>query len=202
MQNTHDYQTNILLLGEGKTGKTSFFNRIQGLDFPEKYSPTTGRGVFVHNLIHKGINLKMTVWDTGGSIRYKMNVTNTDFHDTYGILFFYAINNESSFNFLKTHWLKLAKINGEEHIQKVLIGNKKDMEQDREISEEQALELAKKKCMRFLEISSKEDDQKKCLSIIEDLGKQIINGLTKGEIKFRKRTETFKLPVIRKSQPQ
>jgi|ETNmetMinimDraft_26_1059896.scaffolds.fasta_scaffold13078_1 GTPase SAR1 family protein len=62
-----------------------------------------------------------------------MNVTSTDFRNTHGIIFFYAVDNDSTFEELNA-WLKLAKINGELNIKKILIGNKVDLKDDREVT--------------------------------------------------------------------
>jgi len=101
MESSKSFETNILFLGQGKVGKTTFFNQLQGLPFSIDYCPTTGRNVYSHELVHDDVRLKMTIWDTAGSIRYRMNVTNTDFRNSFGIIYFYSVDSDSSFEELE-----------------------------------------------------------------------------------------------------
>ena len=71
-----------------------------------------------------------------------------------GILLVYDITNPTSFNNL-TKWLRNILENANDDVQKMVLGNKCDMEEQRRISKERGEAIAKENRIMFLEISAK-----------------------------------------------
>ena len=60
----------------------------------------------------------------------------------------------------------MAYIEGEVAIQQIIVGNKTDLDEDREISKKQGEEFAHKNECGFHEISAKEDNTETCKEIL------------------------------------
>lgn len=99
--------------------------------------------------------IKFHVWDTAGQERYK-GITTAYFKNAHGILLVFAINSRKTFEQLD-QWLQSIKDSGRENIKLLLIGNKCDLENEREVTIEEAQKFAHKNNMKYLETSAKTD---------------------------------------------
>ena len=96
----------------------------------------------------------MQIWDTAGQERFH-SITNNFFHNADGILFVYDITNAKSFEGAK-NWIDEAKDVGD-FCQRILIGNKCDLEQERQVSLETLNEYANEEKINFFETSAKDN---------------------------------------------
>ncbi len=69
-----------------------------------------------------------------------------------GIIFVYSINNRKSFEYIKQNF---SYIKISDNIPLVLVGNKYDLKEKREISKEEGTQLAEEYNMYFFECSAK-----------------------------------------------
>ena len=96
----------------------------------------------------------MQVWDTCGQEAYQSLITNF-YHNSSLAILVYAINNKKSF-FNLDNWLKELKKESNPDIKTILIGNKVDLESEREVSYEEAEKYAKDyNFLNFFETSAK-----------------------------------------------
>ena len=99
-------------------------------------------------------SIKLQIWDTAGQERFK-NITKSYFHSSDGFIVGYDITSRLSFTNVST-WLKEINDNAPEEIQKILIGNKCDLN-EREVTTEEGQKLAEENGMKFFETSAKND---------------------------------------------
>ena len=99
----------------------------------------------------------MQIWDTAGQERFK-NIQASYYKGASGILVVYDITNKESFEHLSS-WLIEIEKNGNKNVYKFLIGNKADLEENREITKEEGEEFASVNGMDFFETSAKTDYQ-------------------------------------------
>ena len=99
----------------------------------------------------------MQIWDTAGQERFK-NIQASYYKGASGILVVYDITNKESFEHLSS-WLIEIEKNGNKNVYKFLIGNKADLEENREITKEEGEEFASVNVMDFFETSAKTDYQ-------------------------------------------
>jgi len=97
-------------------------------------------------------NTKLTVWDTAGNEKFR-SIVQAYFRGARGFLLIYDITNRESFENI-TKWFKEAEYENKE-ARKILIGNKSDLEDLRQVSYEEGRLLGEKLGMRFFEISAK-----------------------------------------------
>ena len=150
---SHKYLFRICLLGNSGVGKTSILTRYSEEQFKEKYSSTIGVDFKVITLKYKDIYAKIHVWDTAGQERFKSIALNY-FKTSNGFIFCYDITNKESFENIQ-EWIELAFDNNNSHKVNFLIGNKNDLINQREVSQDEGENFAKKNGFFFLECSAK-----------------------------------------------
>ena len=144
----------IMLLGESQIGKTSLIQRYVKNNFNLSYITTVGIDFQLKQIKMNNKSIKLQIWDTAGQERFK-NITKRYFHSSDGFIVGYDITSRLSFTNVST-WLKEINDNAPEEIQKILIGNKCDLN-EREVTTEEGQKLAEESGMKFFETSAKND---------------------------------------------
>ena len=144
---------NLSLLGETTVGKTTMIQVKCGMPFNEDQLATVG----IDNLLEKvkfgGKEYKFKIFDTAGQERYSQIASST-IKVADGFVLVFAVNLKSSFDRI-TLWIKSIEENAnikEKAI--ILVGNKIDMP-NREVSKEDAENLAKNYNIKYFETSAK-----------------------------------------------
>eukprot|EP01126_Amoeba_proteus_P033879 TRINITY_DN3347_c0_g1_i7.p1 TRINITY_DN3347_c0_g1~~TRINITY_DN3347_c0_g1_i7.p1 ORF type:complete len:190 (-),score=16.82 TRINITY_DN3347_c0_g1_i7:175-744(-) len=101
----------------------------------------------------QGKKVKLQIWDTAGQERFR-SVTRTYYRGASGVLLVYDITRRSTFNHLTT-WLSDCRNLAGPNVVIMLVGNKKDLEDARGISYEEASNWASENGLLFLETSAK-----------------------------------------------
>eukprot|EP00005_Dracoamoeba_jomungandri_P005523 CAMPEP_0174260734 /NCGR_PEP_ID=MMETSP0439-20130205/10405_1 /TAXON_ID=0 /ORGANISM="Stereomyxa ramosa, Strain Chinc5" /LENGTH=161 /DNA_ID=CAMNT_0015345047 /DNA_START=164 /DNA_END=646 /DNA_ORIENTATION=+ len=100
--------------------------------------------------------MNLQLWDTAGQEQYR-TITQSYYRGSHGVVLAYDITNKQSFTNL-SHWFKEVSSYARKDIKCVLVGCKSDMDEYREVSTEEAKELADKRGFPFFETSSKDDE--------------------------------------------
>ena len=149
----YDHIFKVLLLGNSDVGKSSLLLRFVDSVWNDAFVPTIGVDFKVKTLDINNQKVKMQIWDTAGQERIR-TVVSTYFRGAHGILLLYDVTNKDSFKNLES-WLIEIEKNAKEKVLKILIGNKCDLTEDREISEEEGKAFALRNGMEFMETSAK-----------------------------------------------
>lgn len=148
-----DYTFKILMLGDASVGKTTLSERYITGVFNPSITLTVGVDFFIKNVKMHGKNVKLQIWDMGGEHRFRFLLP-TYCLGSSGAIFLYDVTRPSS---LESHedWINIVKEkNGDIPI--MLVGNKVDLEDQRKISREHGLEVAKTNgYASFVEVSAK-----------------------------------------------
>ena len=96
--------------------------------------------------------IKVQLWDTAGQERFK-SLAMTYYRKAYGILLLFDVTKRSSFISCK-NYLEEVRINSDKNCVIYLIGNKIDLEKQRQISLEEAQIFAKKENIKYVETSA------------------------------------------------
>ena len=146
----------VLLLGNSTVGKTSFLLRF----CDDKYDPETLTTVGVDYkkkfIKRHDKKIKLHICDTAGQERFRSIAKNL-FKNADGIIIMYDITNIKSFQEIK-YWISIIKENVDlEKIGLVISGNKKDLEDKREVSENMRESLEEKLNIKVIETSAKDN---------------------------------------------
>ena len=149
-----DYKIKIIVVGDSGVGKTNLINRFASDKFDTNSKATIGVEFVYKTLkINKEV-IKIEVWDTAGQERYRA-ITSSYYKGAKGAIIVYDITNEDSFNNVES-WMNEVTKKGQRDIQFLLLGNKKDLVNDREVSEEKGIEKARELNMHLFEASALE----------------------------------------------
>ena len=145
----------IVLLGETGVGKTSIVNVVHGGEFIPEQTSTIGACFQIHKIKIGEQLVNLHLWDTAGQERFRA-LSPMYYRDAQCAILVYAINNSDSFQTMRD-WYQGLKDNCHELPDILLIGNKKDCEDKRQVLTEDGKALADELKMGFYEISAKED---------------------------------------------
>jgi len=148
-----DYMYKYLFLGETSVGKTSLLIRYSDDIFDSDSLPTLGVDVRYKYVTLENKRIRLDIWDTAGQERFK-NITKNYLHGANGILYVYDITNKESFNKLKT-WLNDSKGNISPETEKIIVGNKIDLEDEREVNIDTVKDFGEKHNIDVFEVSAK-----------------------------------------------
>jgi Ras-related protein Rab-1A len=149
----YDFIFKVLLLGNSDVGKSSLILRYVDQVWSDTFVPTIGVDFKVKTTQLENKNIKMQIWDTAGQERFR-NVISSYFRGAHGILLIYDVTNRDSFKNLES-WLIEIEKNASENVLKILIGNKNDLQDEKEITTEEGEAFAKRNGMQFIETSAK-----------------------------------------------
>ena len=152
----HKYMFRICLIGNICVGKTSLLARYADNSFKESYANTIGVDFRVITLKYKDIIAKVHIWDTAGNERFK-SITINYYRSSHGFIYVYDITSKESFENLDM-WINLTNENCGTNAINFLVGNKSDLEKEREVTKEEGEEFAKKYDLIFIETSAKNND--------------------------------------------
>ena len=155
----HKLETNtnieVILLGEEKIGKTQIINQLIDKKFNDNYIKTLSanyeyKTIKIEEEIIKSKNL--SIYDLPGAKQFR-SINNTFLKSSDIILLVYDITNIESFIELY-NWNEL--LTNKENILKCVIGNKNDLIEKREISQEDGKNFANKIEALFFETNAKD----------------------------------------------
>ena len=149
----YDFFVKVVVVGDIKVGKTSILKKLLKNEFIEEYKPTNG---YEFNIVLIKVNeivIKFQIWDMSGEENYRPSLLNLYRNANLGFLV-YSVTSRESFNKLEDWIDKLRKKAPSTKI--LLIGNKCDEKEKREVSYEEGKEICEKYNLEyFMEISAK-----------------------------------------------
>jgi Ras-related protein Rab-8A len=152
--NPFDMQIKILMIGDSGVGKTCLLLRYANDQFSPTFITTIGIDFKIKNIILDGKRIKLQIWDTAGQERFR-TITTSYFRGAQGILLIYDVTDRQTFMSIR-NWVSQVQMHADISVNKLLIGNKCDME-NRAVSIEEGEGLAKEYNIPFFETSAKQD---------------------------------------------
>ena len=151
-ENNFDMIFKIILIGDSSVGKTNILSRYLNNTFDEEIKPTVGVEFNSKSFKIEDNIVKAQIWDTAGQERYR-SITSSYYKGAKGCLLVYDISKKKSFENIDK-WISQFKETADNNIYVLLIGNKCDLENEREVTKEQGEEKAKFYNMAFIETSA------------------------------------------------
>ena len=145
----------ISIFGETAVGKTCICSTFLGLEFREEHLMTVGIEKMSSSITTAdGEELKLKLWDTAGQERFKsVSVKNLRYSQAAVVVFDLTVKD----SFLKvTDWLKQIR-EFSDKLPIALFGNKSDLFDKREVTQEEINELCEKENLIYFETSAKKN---------------------------------------------
>lgn len=137
----YDMIFKVVLIGDSGVGKSNIMMRYLNNEFNVDSKATVGVEFGSKKFELQGYAVKAQIWDTAGQERYK-SITNAYYKGAKGALLVYDISRKDTFENVDK-WIPDLRANGDEHVTILLIGNKCDLEQHRQVSKEEGEAKAK-----------------------------------------------------------
>ncbi|XP_056137529.1 ras-related protein Rab-19 isoform X1 [Lampris incognitus] len=176
-EDSFDFLFKIILVGDSDVGKTCVVQSFKSGIFVENQQNTIGVDFTVRTLDIDGKKVKMQVWDTAGQERFR-TITQSYYRSAHGAMVAYDLTNRSTFESVP-HWIQEIKQYGAANVVLVLIGNKSDLHNKRQVLFEDACNLAEERgVLAALETSAKEAQNVEAAFILMARELLVRNGLT------------------------
>jgi len=150
---TYDMLFKLLLIGDSGVGKTCILFRFSEDAFNTTFISTIGIDFKIKTIELRGKKIKLQIWDTAGQERFH-TITTSYYRGAMGIMLVYDITNAKSFDNI-AKWLRNIDEHANEDVERMILGNKCDMDDKRVISKERGEAIAREHSVRFLETSAK-----------------------------------------------
>ena len=180
---------NIITLGNSSVGKTSLIQRYVDEIFKDTLATIGFNTKFKTKILSNGEKLKVYFYDTSGQEKYN-SLSFNYIKNCHGILLMYDISKKESFIKIKD-WLNNIFEHKDKDFPILLLGNKCDLEEKREVTKEEGDQLAKELKLNFYETSNKDNIniEKAITELIEmvykKLGKEF-EGFETDQVKLEK----------------
>ena len=175
-----EHSFKILLLGDTSVGKTCFLKRYTEDTFQDAYLSTIGFDFkFKMVTLKNGKQVKVQLWDTAGQERFR-TIAKSYYKGAHGIILIYDVSNPKTYDNIKK-WLAQIKEEASSKVCIILVANKIDHE-ERVVTEEEGVKLAKSFNLKIFESSAKENINvtEAFQEVIENISVNYSNIMTSG----------------------
>ena len=173
----YEYIFKLILIGNSGVGKSSILQRYIQKIFNDSYSSTIGVDFFMKSLTIGDKSIKLQLWDTAGTEKFR-SITTGYYRGADAAFVVFDLSSKYSYNSLN-EWIesyyKFSNPDVEKNV--ILIGNKCDLVDKREVTNEEIENFIKNNNINYFETSAKEGKNidEAFLFIAEKLVKQYAN---------------------------
>ena len=151
MQNPHESNPKVVVLGNSGTGKTSIIKRLADRNLPSDPLPTIGANSQTIEVPFEGDVISIDLWDTAGQETYRSIVPIYVRNATLALLV-YDINDLATFNALDRWRSILMEEQTTGDVNLLVVGNKLDL--DSYVEDSLPLNFAKNYNAEFIKVSA------------------------------------------------
>lgn len=153
MEDRFDFICKIVLVGESSVGKTGLIRRFTKDTFDTSTTATVGIEL-AHKTVHvRNKTVKAQLWDTGGQEKFRC-ITAPFYRGALGSIIVYDVTNRMTFQSL-SYWVEEVQQKSQPGVSIVLVGNKSDITEQRQVSEEEGSKFAESMGLPLFETSAK-----------------------------------------------
>ncbi|XP_076024608.1 ras-related protein Rab-6A isoform X1 [Genypterus blacodes] len=143
----------LVFLGEQSVGKTSLITRFMYDSFDNTYQATIGIDFLSKTMYLEDRTIRLQLWDTAGQERFRSLIPSY-IRDSAAAVVVYDITNVNSFQ-QTTKWIDDVRTERGGDVIIMLVGNKTDLADKRQITTEEGEQRAKEMNVLFIETSAK-----------------------------------------------
>ena len=152
-----EYAFKLVLGGDGGVGKTSMVHRFVDNTFAIDYKETIGVSIMKKECEFEDLksSVRFVLWDLAGQTQFKRVRKNYLGNAEAGLLVF-DVTRKESFNNINEWYQEIKSITPD--INLILVGNKIDLEDKKQVSSEEGEKLGKDMGISYIETSAKTGD--------------------------------------------
>ena len=149
-----DYKLKVVVVGDSGVGKTNLIKRFITNTFSENSKATVGVEFISKSYKINNQVFKIEMWDTAGQERYK-SITAAYYKGAKGALIVYDTTQKTSFENIDK-WMVEIKDKASKDMKLMIVGNKTDLKDSRQVDTNEALQKAKDLEASLMETSAKD----------------------------------------------
>ena len=172
MEEDDDAGNKVIFLGETSVGKTNLIKVSIGKKFDPHSVSTWSASYVPREFTYNNRNYVFDLWDTIGQEQYR-SLTKIFFKDAIIVILVYDITNRKSFEELEYWYGEVKNEVGDEFIL-AIVGNKRDLYTEEQVSEQEGRKYAAEKGAKF-KLSSAKEDPIGFIQFLEELFKDFID---------------------------
>ena len=178
---SYDFLFKLILIGDSSVGKSNILLKYLKGEFDQNSRATVGVEFVTKNIKIKNKKIKIQIWDTAGQERYR-SITSAYYKGAKGAFIVYDITRKLTFDNIDK-WVTDLKTNGDKNISIILIGNKSDLEDKREVEKEEGIKKSEEYKIAFLETSALNGDNidKAFNELLEQIYQNVCSDIEEGE---------------------
>ena len=171
-----NYLLKYIIIGDSTVGKSNILTQYVYEKFSEEIQPTLGVEFASKNAIVDNKIYRIQIWDTAGAENFR-SITRAYYKNSVCAFIVYDITRRETFENVKI-WLEDIHNQCPQTAIMVLVGNKIDLESERQISYEEGANFAEKNNMSFFETSAKTgaNIENLFLKSVEIINENILDG--------------------------
>ncbi|KAK2719884.1 ras-related protein Rab6 isoform X2 [Artemia franciscana] len=143
----------LVFLGEQSVGKTSLITRFMYDSFDNTYQATIGIDFLSKTMYLEDRTVRLQLWDTAGQERFRSLIPSYIRDSTVAVVV-YDITNANSFH-QTSRWIDDVRTERGNDVIIMLVGNKTDLSDKRQVSTEEGERRARELNVMFIETSAK-----------------------------------------------
>ncbi|KAK1444488.1 hypothetical protein BgAZ_103940 [Babesia gibsoni] len=152
----YDFLFKLVLIGDSGVGKSCVLLRFADDAFTDSYITTIGVDFRFRTIEVEGKRIKLQIWDTAGQERFR-TITSAYYRGADGIILVYDITDKVSFDHLDM-WLSEVEKFAPEGTHTLLLGNKSDEAESRDVATEEVQQFSTKHDIPCMDVSAKTGD--------------------------------------------
>ena len=194
-KDTYDFLFKMILIGDSSVGKSNILLKYLKNEFDQSSKATVGVEFGTKTVEMNDKKIKIQIWDTAGQERYR-SITSAYYKGAKGAFIVYDITRRNTFDNIDK-WISDLKTNGDNNISIMLIGNKSDLSDKREVETNEGIKKSEETKIAFMETSALSGEniikafnelieqiyQNNCLNVEEDIDIEIDKGVNLSEEK-------------------
>lgn len=150
--NIREYK--LVVVGGGGVGKSALTIQLIQSHFVDEYDPTIEDSYRKQVVIDDKVNV-LDILDTAGQEEYSA-MREQYMRTGEGFLLVYSVTSKTSFDELMTYYQQIQRVKDVDYVPIVVVGNKSDLEEERQVAYEDGANMAKQMNAPFLETSAKQ----------------------------------------------
>ena len=155
-KDSYEFLFKLILIGDSSVGKSNILLQYLKGQFDPNSKATVGVEFGTKNIEINNKKIKIQILDTAGQERYR-SITSAYYRGAKGAFIVYDITRKTTFDNID-RWVADLKANGDDNISIVLIGNKLDLEDKREVQKDEGVKKSEEFKTAFMETSALNGD--------------------------------------------
>ena len=143
----------MVFLGDQSVGKTAIITRFMYDEFDDKYQATVGIDFLSKTMYLDDRNIRLQLWDTAGQERFQSLIPSY-IRDSSAAVVVYDVTSRDSFDHT-AKWIEDVRVERGSEVVIMLVGNKTDLTDAREVSAAEGEAKAQELNTLFIETSAR-----------------------------------------------